>query len=101
MISLKLIVSLIIVIYAIPAQAETLVALGNGLTQGEMLLADNGRSPRIDRVSERVPRRPESFSGMPAVQRNVPPGHNRRFGYGFERRHAQPGDPTPAPPHPN
>ena len=91
---------LIVVMYIAPAWAGADVLLPNASISSEAgyaLLAFNERNSRANPPpgKQQLPR-PEPKGGMSAPRRNLPPGHNRGFGYGFERRHAQPG-PIPAP----
>lgn len=86
---------LMVVMYIAPAWAGADVLLPNASMSSEAgyaVLASNERNSRANPSSgkQQLPP-PEPKGGMSAPPRNLPHGHNRGFGYGFERRHAQPG----------
>lgn len=90
-------VLLIFLMFIAPARAQADPSRPqHGISWNYTLLAFNGQNARSYPQSSRLPPRVNPGAKAFVPHRNLPPGHNRGFGYGFERRHAQPGS-IPAP----
>ncbi len=81
---------LIIFMLMLPVSPEAEAALSDqGVTGAYMQVAFNDRKAQGHSVPGRHAPRPGANAGIGGQRRNLPPGYNRGFGYGFERRHAQ------------
>ncbi|MHB0990112.1 MAG: hypothetical protein ACYC3O_12480 [Burkholderiales bacterium] len=83
--------SLLLIILMLPLLPEAEAALPVQSVSGAyMQVAFNDRKPQGHSVPGRHGPRPGTNAGIGGQHRNLPPAYNRGFGYGFERRHAQP-----------
>lgn len=87
----RLTVFLFILMYIAPVwtQADTSRPKSD-VPRNYVLLAFNQGNARAYPQSGRFPPCAHPNVKALAPHRNMPPGHNRGFGYGFERRHPQP-----------